>query len=470
MSQKVRLLSAKVDGAVYLGVVDGQDAWSSDPDTVLEWMTSAWRTRFNQHRSTRSRYAHGFHDQVGADEFGRVLVPLGSRRVDVTDAQARALFPHLAALPAMVLQSAERIEAQEWFAAVKRRQTRAAQGRKPGRMPQFQSRKRDDARFVCWFNGGSNAVYTRTGRRSGMVTIRGKNPSGKHGPAGSRWQLKLRVRHTQPVLDYTSVHVNLTRRQVVFTSPPAARPHRVTGEVVGVDVGAVRTATTSNGDHFTVPDQTARHQEVARLDRKLAKARIVAEREGRDWRRSKRYQATRKQKQAVEAQIARTRDDWAHKTANHLVDYADVLVFEGLDLQAMTRKGKGCRKTGMNRAMARAAIGRVRDLVAYKAAGAGVDIVTVRAAYTSQRCNKCGHTSPENRKSQAVFSCTSCRHTCNADLNAARNIRDLAVGAWTNASSAGSQNKTDKPTRASRKRPASALNRKPPATRPTRAR
>jgi hypothetical protein len=34
----------------------------------------------------------------------------------------------------------------------------------------------------------------------------------------------------------------------------------------------------------------------------------------------------------------------------------------------------------------------------------------------------CGHVAGENRKSQAVFACIACRYSCNADVNAARNL------------------------------------------------
>jgi transposase, IS605 OrfB family, central region len=259
------------------------------------------------------------------------------------------------------------------------------------------------------------------------------------------------------------VTVNLTRGQVAFTSPPPARPHHSTGEIVGVDVGAVHVATTSNGDHFDLPDLAPQYRKVAALSRRMAKSRTVAEREGRDWRTSNRYRKLRADHQAVHARIANIRTDWAHKTANRLVDTADMLVFEDLNLQSMTRKG-GSRKKAMNRVMTRAAIGTLREYVTYKATLVGVDIVHVRAAFTSQRCNECGHIAKENRKSQAVFSCQRCEHTCNADINAARNIRDLAVGVWTNTSSAGSSRKTEKHgiRRASRKRPVTAMNRKPP--------
>jgi len=55
----------------------------------------------------------------------------------------------------------------------------------------------------------------------------------------------------------------------------------------------------------------------------------------------------------------------------------------------------------------------------------------VQAAYTSQTCNACQHVAPESRESQAVFRCVACGHSDNADVNAARNIRDrepTAVG------------------------------------------
>ena len=54
--------------------------------------------------------------------------------------------------------------------------------------------------------------------------------------------------------------------------------------------------------------------------------------------------------------------------------------------------------------------------------------MTVPPAYTSVRCNACGEVDPKSRESQAVFRCHACGHTANADVNAARNILDLAAG------------------------------------------
>ncbi len=61
-----------------------------------------------------------------------------------------------------------------------------------------------------------------------------------------------------------------------------------------------------------------------------------------------------------------------------------------------------------------------------KATTCGVAVIAVNPAHTSQRCAACGHVTPENRKSQAVFVCVACEHHANADVNAAINI--LAAG------------------------------------------
>jgi putative transposase len=58
---------------------------------------------------------------------------------------------------------------------------------------------------------------------------------------------------------------------------------------------------------------------------------------------------------------------------------------------------------------------------------AGVRLVLVNPAYTSQTCSRCGHCAKANRTSQAMFLCVACGYACHADLNAAVNIRRAAV-------------------------------------------
>ncbi|MEV6866057.1 transposase [Streptosporangium subroseum] len=70
------------------------------------------------------------------------------------------------------------------------------------------------------------------------------------------------------------------------------------------------------------------------------------------------------------------------------------------------------------------------QFVAYKARRAGVAVVYVDPAYTSQGCSACGHIDKRNRPNQETFRCTSCGFAEHADVNAARNIASRGVAGW----------------------------------------
>ncbi len=75
-------------------------------------------------------------------------------------------------------------------------------------------------------------------------------------------------------------------------------------------------------------------------------------------------------------------------------------------------------------------LAQLRGFLEYKAASKGCRVVGTDPRHTSQRCNACGFTCRGNRKSQSQFSCRSCGHQQNADLNAAKNIRDKHLVGW----------------------------------------
>ena len=71
---------------------------------------------------------------------------------------------------------------------------------------------------------------------------------------------------------------------------------------------------------------------------------------------------------------------------------------------------------------------QLRLFVNYKAAIAGVPVVFVPPAYTSQTCSRCRHVHPERGKSYRngkKFQCGYCGLEHDADINAACNIADL---------------------------------------------
>ncbi|MGH9847899.1 MAG: RNA-guided endonuclease InsQ/TnpB family protein, partial [Blastocatellia bacterium] len=70
---------------------------------------------------------------------------------------------------------------------------------------------------------------------------------------------------------------------------------------------------------------------------------------------------------------------------------------------------------------------QLRTFVEYKAQIAGVPTVAVDPRHTSQMCSSCSHIAKANRKSQSEFERQSCGFSCNADINAALNIKARAA-------------------------------------------
>lgn len=73
---------------------------------------------------------------------------------------------------------------------------------------------------------------------------------------------------------------------------------------------------------------------------------------------------------------------------------------------------------------------QLRMFVHYKAAIAGVLVVCVPPAYTSQTCSRCGHIHPKQGKSYRngkQFKCGHCGLEHDPDVNAAKNIAALGL-------------------------------------------
>ncbi len=66
---------------------------------------------------------------------------------------------------------------------------------------------------------------------------------------------------------------------------------------------------------------------------------------------------------------------------------------------------------------------QLRRFVEYKAKRAGVPLLIVEAAYSSQTCSSCGHCERANRPGQSTFHCQQCGFQLNADYNAALNLK-----------------------------------------------
>lgn len=74
--------------------------------------------------------------------------------------------------------------------------------------------------------------------------------------------------------------------------------------------------------------------------------------------------------------------------------------------------------------------------IQYKATREGVEVRLINPAYTSQECSACGNIDSKNRKDQSTFVCRKCGHSQNADLNAAKVIRNRGICQLSHSSAA----------------------------------
>lgn len=184
---------------------------------------------------------------------------------------------------------------------------------------------------------------------------------------------------------------------------------------LGADLGIVNIATTSDGTvHSGNRISRVRHRH-RRLRRKLQR------------------KGTKSAKRALRRQSGReTRfaADTDHRISKRIVTEAQ-RTCRGIALEDLG----GIRERVRLRRPRRAAFhswsfSRLGAFIAYKARRAGVPVIHVDPAFTSQRCSRCGLTSKENRPDQATFKCTSCGFAEHADVNAARNIAARAAVGW----------------------------------------
>lgn len=201
-----------------------------------------------------------------------------------------------------------------------------------------------------------------------------------------------------------------------------SEPIHPSSSAVGIDLGVVRFATLSDGSFLKPLSSFKKHQvRLARYQRRMA----------RKVKGSANWKKARRCVQRVHTNIANARKDFLHKASTQIASAHARVIMEDLDVKAMSASARGTaeqpgkrvrQKAGLNRSILDQGWAEFRRQLEYKLSWNGGMLVAVPAHHTSQTCPECGHVSPDNRQTQAVFACVACGHTGNADWVAAVNI------------------------------------------------
>ena len=210
----------------------------------------------------------------------------------------------------------------------------------------------------------------------------------------------------------------------------------------GIDLGAVNPIAEDDGTSHSIFGLTAGEEKrKKRLGQGIARCAKG----------SKNQRALRGQLADLESRGRRRRRHLTHEATSGIVRESGLISFEGHSVGNLTASAKGtlaepgrnvAAKAGLNRAILNANPGEVRRQLAYKGKWLSRTVVSVDAAYTSQRCSSCGvhpldadapwsvelrGSFPHGRLSQSVFECPLCGYAENADMNAAKIIRRLGI-------------------------------------------
>ena len=184
-----------------------------------------------------------------------------------------------------------------------------------------------------------------------------------------------------------------------------------TGQQAGVDVGLKNIAALSTGELLENPRW---------LRESLAEQRRVQRHASRQVKGSTRQQKTYARIAALHERVANQRRDYLHKISKRLVAEYDLIAIEDLTLAFMNRNGH------LSLSSHDAGLGELRQMLEYKAEEAGTQVVAVNPSNTTQSCSGCGSIVPKSL-SVRVHNCPDCGLILDRDVNAARNILNLAL-------------------------------------------
>ncbi|MEU9181105.1 transposase [Streptomyces sp. NPDC048550] len=185
---------------------------------------------------------------------------------------------------------------------------------------------------------------------------------------------------------------------------------------VGVDLGIVNIATTSTGYRAAGRGLNRHRKRQLDLRRKL---------QAKGTKSAKRLLKKRSRKEARHT-----------ANINHVISKTVVTTAErtgsGIALEDLTGIRSRVRLRKDQRTSLHSwSFHQLGAFLEYKARRAGVPLVYVDPAYTSQQCSECGNNDRKNRADQATFACRACGFLANADDNASHNIAARGVTVWT---------------------------------------
>ena len=186
---------------------------------------------------------------------------------------------------------------------------------------------------------------------------------------------------------------------------------KVIQKAIGIDVGLDSFLTTSQGEKIDNPRYLTKSEE------KLAKIQR--------WHSRKKLKSSNRKRSRLKVarlceKITNQRLDFLHKLSSRLAKSFQLVAFEKLNIKGMVRNKY------LAKSISDASWNRFLQQLRYKAAEAGSWAVGIIPKNTSQTCSGCGAIVSKTLATRK-HKCSKCGLTIDRDINAARNILQLAL-------------------------------------------
>ena len=184
--------------------------------------------------------------------------------------------------------------------------------------------------------------------------------------------------------------------------------------VIGIDVGINSLATLDTGKKYPNPRPLKRYErKLKREQRSLSKKVFLSN----NW-----YKQKRKVER-IHYRIACIRIDAQHKATTEIVKSVSMIGIETLKITNMLKNKK------LAKALSDAALGGFLEKLKSKAEVLGIPVIEAPQFYASSKtCSRCRHKKEKLSLSERQYHCDICGYSVDRDVNAAINLKHLAVG------------------------------------------
>ena len=204
---------------------------------------------------------------------------------------------------------------------------------------------------------------------------------------------------------FVSITVDTEDTEAVDTS---------THPVVGIDVGINTLATCSDGSKYDNPRPLKHYERKLKREQRSLSKRTKG---SNNWIKQK-WKVAR-----IHYRIACIRNDAHHKATTDIVNNASAIGIETLKVTNLLKNKK------LAKALSDSGLGGFLTKLKTKAETLGIPVTEASHFYASSKtCSSCGHRKKDLTLKERTYQCSQCGISIDRDVNAALNLRYVAVG------------------------------------------